>query len=93
MGLFGGNPFKKLGHIIESPFKVAGTVLGIRTPKPQYMEAPELSARELLRQTMATAPEAPQYGDNPKRKKKGRQSLIIDKVDRAYQNGYNSLNI
>ncbi|WP_251454856.1 hypothetical protein [Veillonella intestinalis] len=91
-----------IGRGIRKIFKpitrVVGGILGLggsqkAESNPVQIPQPTVTATQLVPQTEAVAPEAPELGTTKKKKKTSRKSLMIDRTNATGGSGGNPLNM
>lgn len=91
MGFIG----KAVGKIFRPVTKIVGSILGFGgqgKSNPVQIPQPTVTAQQLLPQTEAVTPEAPELGTNKKRKKVSRKSLMIERTG-SNSGGGSGLNV
>lgn len=90
-----------IGRAVRKVFKpitrVVGGILGLggqqAESNPVKIPQPTVTATQLVPQTEAVAPEAPELGTTKKKKKTSRKSLMIDRTNTTGGSGGNPLNM
>lgn len=90
-----GGVGRAIGKIFKPITKVVGSVLGFGgkgESNPVQIPQPTVTAQQLVPQTEAVTPEAPELGTNKKRKKVSRKSLMIERTG-SNSGGGSGLNV
>jgi len=90
-----GGVGRAIGKVFKPITRVVGSVLGFGgqgESNPVQIPQPTVTAQQLVPQTEAVAPEAPELGTNKKRKKVSRKSLMIERTG-SNSGGGSGLNV